>query len=65
MTARAIKSRAEQLQLTLSDEDIKLITAQIKALADQKNLSLDDVDVLLRNHHSQSVAVTADAAVSS
>lgn len=49
----AIKQRAEQLQLTLTDDEIKKITAQIKALADQKNLSLDDVDVLLRNYHSQ------------
>jgi len=51
----AIKQRAEQLQLALSDEEIKKITTQIKALADQKNLSLDDVDVLLRSYHSQSV----------
>lgn len=51
----AIKQRAEQLQLDLSDDEIKKITAQIKALADQKNLSLDDVDVLLRNYHSQVV----------
>lgn len=52
----AIKQRAEQLQLNLSDDVIKLITAQIKALADQKQLSLDDVDVLLRDYHSQVVA---------
>ena len=51
----AIKQRAEQLQLSLSDDDIKTITTQIKALADQKNLSLDDVDVLLRSYHSPSV----------
>ncbi len=51
----AIKQRAEQLQLSLSDDDIKLITAQIKVLADQRNLSLDDVDVLLRNYHNPSV----------
>jgi homocitrate synthase len=51
----AIKQRAEQLQLNLSDEEIKKITAQIKALADQKNLSLDDVDVLLRSYHSERV----------
>jgi homocitrate synthase len=51
----AIKQRAEQLQLDLSDDAIKTITAQIKALADQKNLSLDDVDVLLRDYHSQVV----------
>ena len=51
----AIKQRAEQLQLNLSDDAIKLITAQIKTLADQKRLNLDDVDVLLRSYHSQSV----------
>ena len=51
----AIKQRAEQLQLNLTDDEIKRITAQIKALADQKNLSLDDVDVLLRSYHSSSV----------
>ena len=51
----AIKQRAEQLQLNLTDEQIKMITAQIKSLADQKNLSLDDVDVLLRSYHSQSL----------
>lgn len=52
----AIKQRAEQLQLDLSDEHVKHITAQIKMLADQRNLSLDDVDVLLRDYHSQMVA---------
>jgi len=45
----AIKSRAEQLNLTLSDADIKEATAHIKALADQKTLTLDDVDVVLRD----------------
>jgi len=49
----AIKQRSEQLQLNLTDDEIKKITAQIKALADQKNLSLEDVDVLLRSYHSQ------------
>ena len=44
----AIKDRAEQLNLELSDEDIKEITARIKALADDNHLSLDDVDALLR-----------------
>ena len=41
------------------DEQIKLITAQIKAMADQKQLSLDDVDVLLRHYHSEGVSVLA------
>ena len=44
----AIKDRAEQLNLELSDDDIKEITARIKALADDNHLSLDDVDALLR-----------------
>jgi homocitrate synthase len=55
----AIKERAEQLQLNLNDEEIKRITAQIKALADQKKLSLDDVDVLLRSYHSEITGMEA------
>ncbi|MFN8446454.1 MAG: homocitrate synthase [Caldilineaceae bacterium] len=55
----AIKERAEQLELQLSDDEIKKVTAQIKALADQKRLSLDDVDVLLRQYHSHAVAQKA------
>jgi homocitrate synthase len=51
----AIKERAEQLQLNLSDDDVKKVTAQIKSLADQKRLTLDDVDFLLREYHSQMV----------
>lgn len=52
----AIKERAEQLELNLTDDEIKKVTTQIKSLADQKRLSLDDVDVLLREYHSQAVA---------
>ncbi len=48
----AIKQRAEQLRLELSDAQVKEITAHIKALADEKQLSLDDVDALLREYHS-------------
>ena len=51
----AIKERAEQLQLNLSDDVVKHVTAQIKALADQKRITLDDVDFLLREYHSASV----------
>ena len=40
----AIKERAEQLQLNLSDDVVKKVTAQIKSLADQKRITLDDVD---------------------
>ncbi len=44
----AIKNRAEQLGLTLSDTKLKEITLHIKALADEKRISLSDVDNLLR-----------------
>ncbi|MBN1935430.1 MAG: homocitrate synthase [Anaerolineae bacterium] len=44
----AIKNRAEQLGLNLSDDQIKHITEHIKALADEKAISLSDVDALLR-----------------
>ena len=52
----AIKERAEQLQLNLSDDDVKKVTAQIKSLADQKRLTLDDVDFLLREYHGAMVS---------
>ncbi len=43
----AVKARAEQLGLALSDDQIKSLTQHIKALADEKPLGLDDVDELL------------------
>ena len=52
----AIKERAEQLQLALSDNDVKAVTNHIKALADQKRLTLDDVDFLLREYHSKLIS---------
>lgn len=55
----AIKERAEQLQLALSDDAVKSVTAQIKAMADQKRLTLDDVDYLLRAYHSTVVDAAA------
>jgi homocitrate synthase len=44
----AIKARAEQLGLTLADDDLRQATAHIKALADEKPLALEDVDAVLR-----------------
>ena len=54
----AVKQRAEQLQLDLTDPQVKEVTAHIKEEADQRKLSLDDVDVLLREYHSRAVTVT-------
>ncbi len=51
----AIKWRAEQLGIQLSPEQIREVTAHIKALADEKPLTLDDVDTILwqwsNGHH--------------
>ena len=48
----AIADRAKQLQLSLSDEEIKQITAEVKSLADHKSLTLAEVDRMLyeRSH---------------
>ena len=45
----AIKARAEQLNLDLSEEEIKAATAHIKELADHRPLNLDDVDGILHS----------------
>ncbi|EIE89767.1 homocitrate synthase, cytosolic isozyme [Rhizopus delemar RA 99-880] len=51
----AVKNRLEQLNLNLTDDDAKAVTAKIKELADVRPLSLDDVDVLLRSYHQAKV----------
>jgi homocitrate synthase len=38
----------EQLELILSDEQIKDVTSKIKELADVRTQSMDDVDTVLR-----------------
>ncbi len=43
----AIKSRAEQLNLHIPDDEIKAITSHIKEMADERPLTLDDVDGVL------------------
>jgi len=44
----AVKSRCEQLDLHLSDDEIKEVTRKIKELADIKPLNIEEVDSLLR-----------------
>jgi homocitrate synthase len=44
----AVKARADQLGLSLHEQQIKKLTSHIKALADEKPLALSDVDALLR-----------------
>lgn len=43
----AVKGRAEQLGLNLTDEQVKFLTGRIKEMADEGSLTLDDVDALL------------------
>lgn len=49
----AIKNRAEQLELDLTDDEIKEATNQIKKLSDIKKQTLDDVDEILSSYHNK------------
>jgi homocitrate synthase len=51
----AIKSRAEQLNLNIPDEELKEATSHIKKLADERPLTLDDVDAVLQDWISEHV----------
>ena len=48
----AVRYRADQLGLEMSDDQVKRITRQIKQLSDEHALTLDIVDTLLRNGHN-------------
>ncbi|OAL45231.1 homocitrate synthase-like protein [Pyrenochaeta sp. DS3sAY3a] len=47
----AIKSRAEQLGLKMTDAQYKECTAKIKAIADIRKIALDDTDSIIRTYH--------------
>jgi len=47
----AIKSRAEQLGLQMTDAQVKAVTLKIKAMADVRSLAIDDADSIIRNFH--------------
>jgi len=47
----AIKSRAEQLGLDMTDEQVKAVTLKIKAMADVRPLAIDDADSIIRTYH--------------
>jgi len=51
----AVKYRVEQLQLRMTDDEIKEATVKIKNLGDIKHQTLDDVDAVLREFHAKSV----------
>lgn len=52
----AIRNRADQLGLTLSDDQVKAITEDIKRLADERAITLDEVDRLL-NDAQQTITI--------
>ncbi|KAJ5596400.1 homocitrate synthase [Penicillium hetheringtonii] len=47
----AIKSRAQQLKIELTDAQCKECTAKIKALADIRPIAVDDADSIIRAYH--------------
>ncbi|KAF4551998.1 Homocitrate synthase [Elsinoe fawcettii] len=47
----AIKSRVEQLGLSMTDAQVKVCTAKIKALADVRPIAIDDADSIIRTFH--------------
>ncbi|TPX44886.1 hypothetical protein SeLEV6574_g04229 [Synchytrium endobioticum] len=49
----AVKSRVMQLGLHLTDDEVKDVTAQIKAAADVKPLGIEEVDTFLRRFHDE------------
>ncbi|CAG8593623.1 2287_t:CDS:2 [Paraglomus occultum] len=48
----AVKNRVEQLDIKLTDDQVKQVTIKIKELADIRPLTMEDVDNLLRDFHN-------------
>lgn len=47
----AVKTRVAQLGLTMTDEQVKEVTAKIKAMADVRPIAIDDADSIIRSFH--------------
>ncbi|ROV87894.1 hypothetical protein VMCG_10281 [Cytospora schulzeri] len=47
----AVKTRVGQLGLTMTDEQVKEVTAKIKAMADIRQIAIDDADSIIRSYH--------------
>jgi len=45
----AVKTRVGQLDLEMTDDQVKTVTAKIKALADIRPLAIDDADHIIRS----------------
>ncbi|KAK9464344.1 HMGL-like-domain-containing protein [Lipomyces arxii] len=57
----AIKSRVDQLNLSLTDAQCKEVTTKIKAMGDIRPLNIDDVDSIIREYHADQNATIAAA----
>ncbi|KAI9902530.1 hypothetical protein N3K66_001882 [Trichothecium roseum] len=51
----AVKSRVDQLGLDMSDDQVKEVTAKIKALASLRPLAIDDTDSIIRSYHAEEI----------
>ncbi|AQZ09515.1 (ZYRO0A13222g) [Zygosaccharomyces parabailii] len=49
----AVKSRCEQLNLHLTDDQIKELTRKIKQMGDIRPLGIDDVDSVIKQFHAE------------
>lgn len=47
----AIKSRCEQLNITMTDAQVKQCTQKIKAMADVRKLAIEDTDTIIKTFH--------------
>jgi len=47
----AVKQRVAQLGLSMTDEQVKEVTAKIKTLADIRPIAIDDADSIIRSYH--------------
>ncbi|KAG7894739.1 hypothetical protein KL908_002111 [Ogataea polymorpha] len=56
----AIKSRVEQLNLKLSDDQIKEVTTKIKLMGDVRPLNIEDVDSIIKDYHADVSEVHAN-----
>lgn len=53
----AIKARVEQLNLDLTDDQIKEVTHKIKSMGDVRPLSIEDVDSIIKDFHQDAAKV--------
>ncbi|CAB4253988.1 similar to Saccharomyces cerevisiae YDL131W LYS21 Homocitrate synthase isozyme [Maudiozyma barnettii] len=49
----AIKSRVDQLNLSMTDDQVKEVTAKIKKMGDIRPLNIDDVDSIIKDFHQE------------